>query len=240
MTTTERWAAAAGRRLLAALAMALGLAWAHPAPCRAADAGSPNLAGAWQLNPELTERLMQKQSGGTAGEGGGKESGHGKHQGGMDAFGGGPQGEGGMGVPRPAGAPHEPDHHELGITFALRDRFTIAQEGNQIVLSDGQGGAVTVRTDGRRVHAASMPGGPAEVRASWERDGTLKLEVRPDRGPKRTESYVVSNDRKHLYVTITALRVSGETVQLIRAFDQTPSAEPKAEGAPAAAPPPGA
>jgi hypothetical protein len=229
--------------MLATAVAALMLAGAHAVPGLAADSGKPNLAGAWQLNSDLTDRLMQKQTGEPS-AGAGKEGGHGHHQSGIDALGGGPQGDAGVVPKAPAASAREHSERsqkELGTAFALRDRFTIAQEGDQLVLSDGQGGSMTVRADGKKVRAPQAPGGPLDVRASWEKDGTLRMEIKPDKGPKRTESYVVSNDHKHLYVTITALRVSGDTAQMIRAFDLTPSAEPKPEAAPAAAvPPPGA
>jgi hypothetical protein len=242
MTTTGGRGAAGGRPVLVTAVAALVLAGAQALPARAADAARPNLSGAWQLNPELTDRLMKKQIGDTSGETG-KESGHGRHQGGgMDALGGGPQGDAGITPKKPA-PEHEKGPKELGTTFALRDRFTIAQDGDQLVLNDGQGGSMTVKADGKRVRAAGAPGGALDVRASWEKDGTLRMEIKPDKGPRRTESYVVSNDHKHLYVTISALRVSGDTVQMIRAFDLAPSAEAKPDAAPPAAgtgaPPPG-
>jgi len=44
--------------------------------------------------------------------------------------------------------------------------------------------------------------------------------VKGDNGAKHTESYVVSNDGKHLYLTLTTNRNS----QVLRAYDLAPAA----------------
>src|SRR5947209_5990079 len=73
-------------------------------------------------------------------------------------------------------------------------------------------------------------GGPGELRASWDKDGFLTVEVKPDKGPKRTESYVVSNDGKHLYVTLILDR-NGREVKIRRAYDPAPEEKsPAPEG----------
>ena len=73
-------------------------------------------------------------------------------------------------------------------------------------------------------------GGPVELRASWDKDGILTVETRPDKGPKRTESYLVSNDGKHLYVTLVVER-NGHEMKIRRAYDSAPEDKaPTSEG----------
>lgn len=70
-----------------------------------------------------------------------------------------------------------------------------------MTITDKEGRTRVLKTDGTKVMEEHGPSGPAEVRANWEKDGTLLVKVKPEEGPRRTESFVVSNDGKHLYVT---------------------------------------
>jgi hypothetical protein len=83
------------------------------------------------------------------------------------------------------------------------EELTITQTGSEVTITDKEGRTRVLKTDGSKVMEERGPGGPAEVRASWEKDGTLVVKVKPEEGPKRTESFIVSNDGKHLYVTLT-------------------------------------
>lgn len=77
------------------------------------------------------------------------------------------------------------------------------QKNGEVTITDKEGHSRVLKTDGSKMREENGPDGPAEVRANWEKDGTLTVKVKPEQGPKRTESYVVSNDGKHLYVTTT-------------------------------------
>ena len=72
------------------------------------------------------------------------------------------------------------------------------------------------------------------MQASWDQDGGLVVQVKPDKGPKRTESYIVSNDGKHLYIVLTLEGERG-TRKIRRAYDPAPPEEkpapPAGEGA---------
>ncbi len=102
--------------------------------------------------------------------------------------------------------------------FAALDKLTITQAGNQVTVTDQQGHARVFRADGSKVRDDKAFGGPADVQAKWDQDGALVVEVKPDKGPKRTESYVVSNDGKHLYVVLT-LEGNRGTRKIRRAYD---------------------
>ncbi len=78
---------------------------------------------------------------------------------------------------------------------------TIAQQDGEVTITDKEGHTRVLKTDGSKSLEEKGPGGSAEIRANWEKDGTLTVKVKPKQGPKRTETYIVSNDGKHLYVT---------------------------------------
>jgi hypothetical protein len=202
------------------------------APGLRAESAKPDLSGAWKLNPELTARLMQKQAEEEPAPQLSNQGGRGR-SGPTDAPVGGLNRDRGAGAGKHATGADQ-GRHDYGTGLPLQGSLKITQQGDQVTISDNQGGSVVLKTDGKKLRAAAAPGGPAEMRASWERDGTLRVEVRPEKGPKRTESYVVSNDRKHLYVTISTQRPTGEAVQLIGAYDPAPAGEPEPEKSPAA------
>src|SRR3954454_12749901 len=198
---------------------------------RAADKAAPqhpSLAGTWTLNEDMTARMReddQKNAPRANGYGGGM----GRHGG------GGPRGGGGF----PGGGPEagfgisDGERREPGErpNFAALDTLTITQSGNQVTVTDQQGHARVFRADGSKVRDDKAFGGPAEVQARWDQDGSLVVQVKPDKGPKRTESYVVSDDGKHLYVVLT-LEGSRGSRKIRRAYDPAPAEKPEA------APPP--
>lgn len=100
------------------------------------------------------------------------------------------------------------------------NELTITQKEGEVTITDKEGRTRVLKTDGSKIMDDHGPRGPAEVRASWEKDGTLVVKVKPEEGPKRTESFVVSNDGKHLYVT-TILEGDGQRPErkFRRAYD---------------------
>ena len=129
-------------------------------------------------------------------------------------------------------------HDRSGGMGAALARLTIAQKDDgQVTVTDDQGRARTLKTDGSKVHDDAAPGGPAQVQATWDKDdGSLLVDVKPDKGSARTESYVVSNDRKHLYLTVTVSRRFQGSTKIVRAYDLAP--EPAPAASPAPTPPP--
>ncbi len=110
--------------------------------------------------------------------------------------------------------------------FAALDRLTITQAGDQVTVADQQGHSRVFRADGGKVRDDKAFGGPAEVQAKWDQDGSLVVDVKPDKGPKRTESYIVSNDGKHLYVVLTLEGDRGSR-KIRRAYDPAPAEKPE-------------
>jgi hypothetical protein len=210
--------------LLALLALA-GTATLLQAADKAAPQ-HPSLAGTWTLNEDLTARMREndQQSAPHNGSGGGfgRRGGGGGRRGG-GGYPGGPQSggtAGSGGESRESGAT-EGQHPN----FAAFDTLTITQSGNQVTITDKEGRAHVYRADGGKVHDDKALGGPAEVQARWDQEsGGLVVEVKPDKGPKRTESYIVSDDGKHLYMVLT---VEGErgSRKIRRAYDPAAAEE---------------
>jgi hypothetical protein len=194
-------------------------------PGRGAEPRRPNLQGSWTLDADLTARLSKDQAQEGDDHAGGGTGDHG-HQGlgGLGPIGGGENGSPGVGDWSPARERHEAENRREVVAFL--DSLTIVQQAGQITITDQSGHARVLKPDGSKVRDQG-PAGPAQLRASWDRDGSLVVEVKPDKGIRRTEAYVVSNDGKHLFLTVT---IPGQQGQIVRAYDPAP--------APTAPPPP--
>jgi hypothetical protein len=190
-----------------------------------AEPQRPNLQGTWKLNEDLTARMRQDdQAHGSPGEGRG--GGMGRHGGG-----GGRRRGGGYPSGTPSGTPSD-DSERQGPppSFAALDVLTITQEGDQLTLADKDGNTRSFKTDNHKVRDEKASGGPLELKAGWDKDGILTVEIKPDKGTKRTESYLVSNDGKHLYVTLVVDR-NGHEMKIRRAYDSAPDEKaPAADG----------
>ncbi len=192
-----------------------------------AEPRHPNLQGTWKLNEDLTARMRQDDAaqGGPGGrhEESGRHGGAGRRRGGGTVDG------------RPSSDPGEISGGEERSapppSFSALDVLTITQQGDQLTLADKNGNTRAVKTDNHKVRDEKAPGGPVELRARWDKDGILTVEVKPDKGEKRTESYLVSNDGKHLYVTLS-LDHNGREMTVRRAYDSAAADEktPAADG----------
>jgi hypothetical protein len=192
------------------------------------EARHPGLAGTWTLNEDLTARMRESDQP-SAPHSGGFGGGMGRHGGG----GGGRQRGGGLpggGSPGEGASGGEEGGSGDGqrLSFAAPDALTITQAGNQVTVADKEGHTHVFRADGGKVRDDKAFGGPAEVQASWDQDGGLVVQVKPDKGPKRTESYIVSDDGKHLYIVLTVEGDRGSR-KIRRAYDPaTPEEKPSA------------
>lgn len=188
-------------------------------PLPAAESKIPDLQGTWRLNEDVTYRMNeglrnQRPRGGGPRLGGARRRPSGG--GGPGGPGGGPGGRSPRGGPREGGPPR--------IPFEGQDEVTITQSAEEVVLTFEDGQRRVLRPDGKK-RDDETPAGPAEVRTSWK-DGSLVVQVKPGQGPKRTESWTVSNDRKLLYLTVTIDGPRGE-ISLRRAYDAVaPEKEP--------------
>ena len=132
----------------------------------------------------------------------------------------------------PGGPPPEEGTGDSGgprAFLAALDELSITQQGDQVTITNKEGRTRVLKTDGSKIRDDKAPGGPAELRASWDRNGILTVEVKPDKGPKRTESYIVSNDGEHLYLTLT-LEGDGRRpeIKIRRAYDPASEEKPGA------------
>lgn len=201
-------------------------------PGRCAEPGRPNLQGTWELNADLTSRLSKDQqtAAGDAGSGTGI---HNPGLGGLGPTGGGEHNDQGLGDWSLARERHEAEARREVV--ASLDSLAIVQQAGQVTITDQSGHARVLKTDGSKVRDQG-PAGPAQLRASWDRDGSLVVEVKPDKGTRRTESYVVSNDGKHLYLMVS---IPGRLDRILRAYDRAPApATPAAPPAPVQDPKP--
>ena len=117
----------------------------------------------------------------------------------------------------PARERHEAETRQEAV--ASLDSLTIVQQAGQVTITDQAGHARVLKTDGSKIRDPGPPG-PAQLRTRWDQDGSLVVEVKPDKGIRRTESYVVSNDGKHLYLTVT---IAGQAGEILRAYDPAPA-----------------
>ncbi len=163
----------------------------------------PDLSGTWRFNDEVTWRMMQGMREREAGPRGGMRGRPG---------GGAPLPDAGGGPRSPRVAPVEPPAFLKDL-----DEVTIVQKDGAVTITDGSGRSRVLWTDGRKMRDESEPGGPATVRASWK-DGSLVVKVKPEKGPGRTESWLVSNDRKRLFLTLTLEKDAPFPMR--RAYDQ--------------------
>jgi hypothetical protein len=189
-------------------------------PARGAEPERPNLQGSWRLDPDLTARLSKDQQGqeGDPRAGGGKGDRHGPGLGSMGPIGGG----GDHSAPGITDWSPAREHHEAEVrreVVASLDSLTIVQQAGQVTITDQAGHARVLKTDGSKIRDQG-PAGPAQLRARWDQDGSLVVDVKPDKGIRRTESYVVSNDGKHLYLTVT---IAGQAGEILRAYDPAPA-----------------
>lgn len=220
------------KRLKNKLAWTLGLlALAGMATLlRAADKAAPKhptLAGTWTLNEDLTARMREndQQNAPRGGSGSGMRRGGGGRRGGGRYPGGGSPGGGTEGSGEGSqGQQGQTDSQRP--SFAALDTLTITEAGNQVTVTDKEGHTRVFQADGGKVRDDKAFGGPAEVRASWDEDGGgLTVQVKPDKGPKRTESYIVSDDGKHLYIVLTVDGDRGSR-KIRRAYDPAPEEKP--------------
>ena len=176
----------------------------------------PRLFGAWAINQELTAELAQRahDEGDTGHHGGGY--GHGGHTGGEPRSGGRPRSAAGAG---------ERDSERTPVSGLI---LSAAPDG-AVLLTDEAGHARRFEPGAPAKRDAEAPDG-AQVSASWDTDGDLVVEIKPDHGPRRTETYIVDHEKKHLYLTTVVTSGFGSRSRTL-AFDPVDPATLPAPGA---------
>jgi|GEM_PF-1874253 len=221
----------------AVLAAATSQAASAAAPPSATSATSTSdLHGSWRLNPDLTAHLAKDQPERTTDSArqGGQHGGGGTD--GMQSPGGIPDaGAAFGGSVSGSDVDHGDDRRKAELISSLAS-LTISQQAGEVTITDTHGHVRVLKTDGSKVRDESGPGGPAQLTAKWNQDGDLVVEVKPARGPKHTEAYSVSHDRKHLYVALTLYAgFMGQAPDVVRAYDPSPGVDVPPAGAPPAA-----
>lgn len=183
-------------------------------PAFPGDEKRPDLQGTWKLNEDLTARMRETDREGSPGRMRGGAPGDLRRPGGGRGIpGDGPR----SGRRRPEGA---------APSLAALDELTIVQTATDVTITDREGRQRVLPTNGKKVRLEDAPGGPLELRAAWDKNGSLVVKVDPDDGPRRTETYLVSNDRKLLYLTVT-MDPGGPLpeIRIRRAYDAVPGRE---------------
>lgn len=194
-----------GARLLALalLLPAIGAAAARTA------APAPDLSGTWAFNEDYTARLMESAR---------------ARQPAFHPRGGRPPGDGMPPPPRDGQVvgPREFRGGPSQVLEVLGDELTITQSGSQLTIVDGERSRVLV-TDGKKTRDESAPG--EKVRSSWQ-DGALVVEISPVKGPKRVESWQISDDGKRIFVTVTPKGRGAPPIALRRVYDRVSGEAP--------------
>jgi hypothetical protein len=167
---------------------------------------TPNLAGMWVLNPELSEKAPAPPTGGPEGPDGGA---------GRGRFGGGPSGGPGGGFGGRGGMPpggfgdgSRPNPEQMKKIRALMEellqppaRLTIVQDSSvSVTFIDGDGHTRRYSTLGKK-EQHQMTSGTVDVRTSWDVQG-LRQEITVDR-LKVIETFSLNPERRQLIVTVT-------------------------------------
>jgi hypothetical protein len=152
-------------------------------------AGPANLSGTWKLNKELSDDAHQKMDQAR------------KAQGDVPPSSGGARGAWRGGANKDGG-PRDP------AAFAKAwATLTIHHEDPRLVIADGAGHEHFLYTDGREIAEERPRRGTVEIAAHWDEDRVV-VEMKPERGPSRTETYSVAADGSQLTV-VTRIEAHG-------------------------------
>jgi hypothetical protein len=224
-------------RLVRALALFVVFAAAsatHAAPI--AQPAAPTIAGAWVLNPALTQRPAEigfnrdwARAQGSGGEGGGRSGG------GRGRRGGSGSGGGAMGVPAISRESADDGARVEQLTGEARtppSRLTIIQKDTTVSIADDQGHARTFRPDGQ-LEELTIGTVPLPTTARWD-GASLVVIYDVETGRQLRYTYTPSADATRLQVNIRFLE-RGREGDEVRLTYEPPGARERAilSGAPA-------
>lgn len=173
---------------------------------------APDLGGAWVLNRDLGTAPGSEPGPAPGGrEGRGRGPGGGGPGGGRGGgFGGGVGGRGGgMGRGGPGGGDQRRGMREdMEARRALMDevlhlppRFTLAQDGDKIVIIEPDGVVRTYLVNGKK-EKHQLTNGTVETTSSWDK-ATLKMEIVVGERMRLVRAFAITGDPRRLQVTTT-------------------------------------
>lgn len=221
------------------MAVACAIAWSWTG---VAARQAPDLGGAWVVNRDLgtapgsepgpgpggREGRGRGPGGGGPGGGGGRGGPGGGGGGGLGGFGGG-RGGGGRGGPGgPGGGDPRGRRDDMEARRALMDevmhlpaRFTLAQDGDKIVIIEPDGVVRTYLVSGKK-EKHQLTNGVIETTSTWDK-ATLKMEILVGERLKLVRTFALTADPRRLQVTTT---VDGgpKDRALVEVFDEADAA----------------
>lgn len=219
------------------VAMACAIAWSWSG---VAARQAPDFGGAWVVNRDLGTapgsepgpgpvgregRGRGPGGGGPGGGGGGRGPGGGGGFGG--GFGGG-RGGGGRGGPGGPGGDPRGMREAMEARRALMDevmhlppRFTLAQDGDKIVIIEPDGVVRTYLVNGKK-EKHQLTNGTVETTSSWDK-ATLKMEIVVGERMKLVRTFALTDDPRRLQVT-TAFEGGPKDRAMVEVFDEADAA----------------
>ena len=172
---------------------------------------APELGGAWVLNRDLGTAPGSEPAPGPGGrEGRGRGPGGGAPGGGrggpgggggFGGFGGRGGGRGGPGGGGPRGTREDMETRRALMDEVMRlpPRFTLAQEGDKIVIIEPDGVVRTYLVNGRK-EKHQLTNGTIETTSSWDK-ATLKMDIVVGERLKLVRTFALTPDPRRLQVT---------------------------------------
>ena len=197
---------------------------------------APDLGGAWVLNrdlgtapgsepgpgPDGREGRGRGPGGGPGGGGrGGPGGGGGGGFGGFGGRGGGRRGPGGGGDPRGMREDMAARRALMDEVLHLPPRFTLAQEGDKIVIIEPDGVVRTYLVNGRK-EKHQLANGTVETTSSWDK-ATLKMDIVVGERLKLVRTFALTEDPRRLQVT-TVFDGGPKDRAMVEVFDEADAA----------------
>ena len=190
---------------------------------------APDLGGAWVLNRDLGTAPGSEPGPGPGGrEGRGRGPGGGAPGGGrggpgggggFGGFGGRGGGRGGPGGGGPRGTREDMETRRALMDEVMRlpPRFTLAQEGDKVVIIEPDGVVRTYLVNGRK-EKHQLTNGTIETTSSWDK-ATLKMDIVVGERMKLVRTFALTSDPRRLQVT-TVFDGGPKDRAMVEVFDE--------------------
>ena len=177
---------------------------------------APDLGGAWVLNRDLGTAPGSEPGPGPDGR-----EGRGRGPGGFGGRGGGRRGPGGGGDPRGMREDMAARRALMDEVLHLPPRFTLAQEGDKIVIIEPDGVVRTYLVNGRK-EKHQLTNGTVETTSSWDK-ATLKMDIVVGERLKLVRTFALTEDPRRLQVT-TVFDGGPKDRAMVEVFDEADAA----------------